>query len=314
MVRRDRARSAGRRAYRTIFDVLFTGFAVIVPLVITLYVIQAALGFVGGALSPVVKLLQAMGLIEGVKQLGFVQLLISVGIYQDVTTFITELTAVFILGIVVIMVGLVARHRHGEVAIDTFDYFLASIPGIGSVYKSFRRMGDVMMESDVENFREVKLVEFPRDGTFVLGFVTNDAPGAVVSAIDESDAVEGESDTGDVVTMFLPLAPNPVMGGFLAHVPKERLIDVDMTVREGIRSIITSGVASEDADIGQSPDIDLETVERVKRRRDDAVELIRAHGDDAIQRVRERRTDDQSERREGADRERQAEEGRDGRN
>ena len=45
-------------------------------------------------------------------------------------------------------------------------------------------------------------------------------------------------------TLFLPLAPNPVMGGFLINVPAERVYDVDLTVEEGVRAIVTSGVAS----------------------------------------------------------------------
>jgi hypothetical protein len=46
-----------------------------------------------------------------------------------------------------------------------------------------------------------------------------------------------------MLTLFLPLAPNPVMGGHLAHIPEDRVYDVDMTVEEGIRTIVTSGVA-----------------------------------------------------------------------
>jgi uncharacterized membrane protein len=51
-----------------------------------------------------------------------------------------------------------------------------------------------------------------------------------------------------MVTMFLPMAPNPVTGGFLTHVPRSRVHDVDMTVEEGIRSILTSGVATGNED------------------------------------------------------------------
>jgi hypothetical protein len=49
-------------------------------------------------------------------------------------------------------------------------------------------------------------------------------------------------------TLFLPLAPNPVMGGHLVHLPEDRVIDVEMTVEEGIRTVVTSGVAISDAD------------------------------------------------------------------
>lgn len=50
-----------------------------------------------------------------------------------------------------------------------------------------------------------------------------------------------------MVTLFIPLAPNPVMGGFLTHVPTDRVRDIDMTVEAGVRSIITSGIASDES-------------------------------------------------------------------
>jgi hypothetical protein len=51
-----------------------------------------------------------------------------------------------------------------------------------------------------------------------------------------------------MVTLFMPMAPNPVMGGFVIHVSRDRVVDVDLTVEEGIRSIVTSGVAIGDED------------------------------------------------------------------
>jgi uncharacterized membrane protein len=47
-----------------------------------------------------------------------------------------------------------------------------------------------------------------------------------------------------MVSMFLPLAPNPVTGGLLTYVPESNVYDIDMTVEEGVRSILTSGVAT----------------------------------------------------------------------
>jgi uncharacterized membrane protein len=51
-----------------------------------------------------------------------------------------------------------------------------------------------------------------------------------------------------MTTLYLPMAPNPVMGGFVVHVKNENVYDVDMTVEEGMRSVVTSGVAINDAD------------------------------------------------------------------
>jgi len=236
--RTESARRAGRSAYKTAIDIVLTGLVVIVPLVITLYVLQAALGFIAGALRPFIQLLRWAGLIEGIRANGFVDLLLTIGIYRNVAEFLTTLIAVFVLAVIVLGVGTIARFQHGERLINYFDWLIGTVPGIGPVYNSFRQMGEVILESGIENFRSVKLVEFPFDEVYVLGFETSTAGSPVMTAAGDED----------MVTLFLPLAPNPVMGGFLAHIPRDRVLDVDMTVEEAVQTIITSGIATEELD------------------------------------------------------------------
>lgn len=238
------------------FDVVMTGVAIIVPFVVTLYVLDLALGFVVGALGPFVDLLKWLGMIEAFQRLNFIQFLIEIDVYGQVIGFLGELFAVIVLIAVIVVVGFVGRNRYGERIIDYVDLAIAAIPGVGTVYKSFRRMGDVMLDDGSENFQEVRLVECLGEELYLLGFETGRSPDAAAAATDHEE----------MVTMFLPLAPNPVTGGFLTYVPRERVIDVDMTVEEGIRSILTSGVASDDAaagppdpslaDLGRFSDVD----------------------------------------------------------
>lgn len=165
-----------------------------------------------------------------------VEFLVTVGVYTNAVDFLTEITALVILVVLILAIGTAAHFRFGERIIDFSDSTIARLPGVGAVYKSFRRMGDVMLESDVENFRDVKLVEFPRDEVYVLGFETTRSPTSVQSAAN----VDG------MTTLFLPLAPNPVMGGFLAHIPDENVHDVDMSVETAVSHVITSGIATDE--------------------------------------------------------------------
>jgi uncharacterized membrane protein len=242
------------------FDVVMTGVAIIVPFVVTLYVLDLALGFVVGALGPFVELLKWLGMIEAFQRINFIQFLIEIDVYGRVIGFLGELFAVIVLIAIVVVVGFVGRNRYGERIIDYVDLAIAAIPGVGTVYKSFRRMGDVMLDDGSENFQEVRLVECLGEELYLLGFETGRSPAAAAAATGHEE----------MATMFLPLAPNPVTGGFLTYVPRERVIDVDMTVEEGIRSILTSGVASDDAAAG-SPDpslSDIRTVADVDRLQD----------------------------------------------
>lgn len=184
-------------------------------------------------LDPFVKILRFVGVLGTVRSNVVVAFLVEVGIYGSTVEFVSEITAMVILGVVVVTVGSLARNRYGERVVDAFDYLFSIVPGLGSVYRGLRRMGDAVLGSEAENFRSVTLVEFPRDGSFVLGFETATPPRSIRRSAREAE----------MTTLFLPLAPNPVMGGFLAHLPDDRIRDLDMTVKEGIQSVVTSGIA-----------------------------------------------------------------------
>lgn len=228
------AREAGKSIYEGALDVVMTGVAIIVPIVITVYLLQAALEFIVDALTPFIQLLQWLGLIQLFQRVELINVLVNLDIYPVVVGFLTEIIALAILFGIVVLVGSIGRHRFGERAIGYVDLAIAAIPGVGTVYKSFRRMGDVMLDNEAENFQEIKLVQCLGDEMYVLGFETSTSPDSVAEATGNDE----------MVTMFIPLAPNPVTGGFLTHVPRSRVKDIDMTIEEGVRSILTSGVAT----------------------------------------------------------------------
>jgi uncharacterized membrane protein len=91
-----------------------------------------------------------------------------------------------------------------------------------------------MLDEGGENFQDIKLVQCFGEDVYVLGFVTSESP----------ETIETSTGHDDMVSVFLPLAPNPVTGGLLADVPESDVYDIDMTVEEGVRSILTSGVAT----------------------------------------------------------------------
>lgn len=228
------AKETGVSAYAGMRDTILTGVAITIPLVVTLYVLTLALDFITDALGPFIRLLRWLGVFHGVERVALISLLIDAGVYSLVINFLTELIALTILLGVVLLVGTVGRNRYGEHIIDMVDLGIASIPGIGTVYKSFRRMGDVMLDETGENFQDVKLVECFGGEVYVLGFRTSDSP----------QTIENTAGHDEMVSMFLPLAPNPVTGGFLAYIPEDDVHDIDMTIEEGIRSILTSGIAT----------------------------------------------------------------------
>ncbi|MFA1612099.1 DUF502 domain-containing protein [Halobellus rubicundus] len=214
--------------YDVLREAFISGLAVVVPLVITVAVFLFLFNTVYQYISLFSDLVLSLPVVS----------LIPAVLNVSPETVLEAAVPVVVFG-AVLAVGLVVNSsRYGERAVEYFDYVMAQVPGVGSVYESFRRMSDVMIESDAENFREVKLVEFPHEDAYTLGFVTTETP----------EALRAAAGHGEMLTLFLPMAPNPVMGGHLVHMPAERVMDVDLTVEEGIQAIVTSGVAMSGGD------------------------------------------------------------------
>jgi uncharacterized membrane protein len=218
----------------TLREWVITGAALTIPFLITVMVLAFVLNFVSDLLTPVVDAARYLGLIS--PMVGMAR---SLGLGPEFGSVLIELGTILALVAIVLGVGIVATHTSSNREFSTFFHTaMEAIPGVGSVYTSFRRMSDVLIESDTSSFQEVKLIEFPNEGTYSFAFVTAEPPASV------NDAAKHD----DLRTLFMPLAPNPVMGGFLVHVPAEQVYDVDLTVEEAVSAIVTSGVAIGDTD------------------------------------------------------------------
>jgi len=235
--------TADQSLYEHLRQTILTGIAIIVPIIITLYVLTVVIDFIVSALAPFIEVMRWLGLIQQVESVTLVSLLIDLGVYSIIVSVLTEIIAIAILFVIVLLVGSIGHNRYGERLVDIFDFVIAAIPGLGTIYKSFRRMGDVMLGQEGENFQEVKLVQCFGEEVYVIGFKTTDSP----------ESIERSADREEMVSMFIPMAPNPVTGGFLTYIPEKNLYDIEMTVDEAIRSILTSGVATgADTSDGQS--------------------------------------------------------------
>ncbi|WP_459193914.1 DUF502 domain-containing protein [Halosimplex sp. J119] len=201
-------------------QVLISGAALTIPLVITVMILVFVINFILRAITPVVEIANKY-----------------FDIGQNVDPLTMKLLAIATFVGMVFVLGLVAETRSGNQLERVFDTAMARIPGVGSVYTSFNEMTELLLSNDAESFREVKLVEFPRSESYSLAFVTAESPPTVADTTGHED----------MTTLFMPMAPNPVMGGYVIHVSTEHVYDVDLSVEEGIRSIVTSGVATGDS-------------------------------------------------------------------
>jgi uncharacterized membrane protein len=210
-----------REKLRTLF---LTGLAVVVPVLVSGWILLKLVAVVQGLLDPVGIALRDAG-------------------YQsDLTVAVLQAASLVVVAVVVLLVGAVVQLRLGRQVVEQIDTYLAAVPGLGTVYQTARQMSDMLLDPSGDGeaqFREVKMVEFPGEDTFTLGFLTSETPPQGV--VDSARQLTGDAD-GEYRTLFLPMAPNPFMGGHLTHVPADRVHDVDITVEAAVQYILTTGV------------------------------------------------------------------------
>ncbi|MDS0284167.1 DUF502 domain-containing protein [Haloarcula onubensis] len=213
-------RSAPTAVKSTFRQAFLSGVALTIPLFVTLLVVGFVVNTLSNVLDPVVVF--AFDLTGSQLE------------PSETPTYLVKLVAASVLLLGILAIGLVAEQRSAPGRFESmFDATMERIPGVGSIYTSFDEMSQMLLDSDTQSFQEVVLVEHPTAESYTVAFVTASTP----------PEIERATDSDEMVTLFMPMAPNPVMGGHVVHVPTSRVYDVDMTVEEGIRSIVTSGVA-----------------------------------------------------------------------
>ena len=210
-----------------------TGAVLVVPALLTVGIAAFVFRFLSNYLAPVASYIGSLIGVEGVP--------------ADLLTLLLALAVVGLLG------AAVETLPYGSTAADLFHRAVESIPGVGNVYGGFREMSETVADGE-ESFRDVKLVEYPSEGSYTMAFVTADAPEYLERSVDHAE--EG------MMSLFLPMGPNPVMGGFVIYVSRDRVHDIDIGVEEGLQAIITSGVTI--SDDGDDPDIGGRMRERIE--------------------------------------------------
>lgn len=131
---------------------------------------------------------------------------------------------------VVLVTGVVVANLFGRRVVAAWESLLARIPLVRTVYTGVKQVVETVFSERGTSFRKVLLVEYPRAGMWTIAFHT----GSFVGEVQEKTSRE-------VVNIFVPTTPNPTSGFFLM-VPREEVIELDMSVDEGIKMIMSMGV------------------------------------------------------------------------
>lgn len=182
-----------------------TGLAVMLPLLVTVYIVMMIFSIVGSPLGRIFALFHLPGPLATLA--GFASTVL-----------------------IIALVGFLATNIFGQQLVRLMEMIFNRLPLVRKIYNPTRQLVQFMFSSRTETFRKVAMVEYPRKGMYTIGFVTGESVGEVQHKTAE-----------DVLSIFLPTTPNPT-SGWLAMVPRSDVIMLDMTVEDGLKLIVSGGV------------------------------------------------------------------------
>jgi uncharacterized membrane protein len=144
-------------------------------------------------------------------------------------------------GLLLLIVGFVAARFGQGPVVRLWDRLLLRIPGVGIVYGSTKSLGEAFLNEKEQTFRKVVLVQWPHPGIWRVGFLTGHVSRDVKERIGQ-----------DVSCVFVPHTPNPA-SGFVHYVPKRDLVELDWTVEDGLKVIVSGGVVQPGMDVPTVP-------------------------------------------------------------
>jgi uncharacterized membrane protein len=134
--------------------------------------------------------------------------------------------------VIIFVTGLVATNIFGQQLIVLWESFLSRVPFVKSIYSSVKQVSDTLFSNSGNAFRKAVLVQFPRHGCWTIAFITGTPGGDVVNHLN-----------GDYISVYVPTTPNPT-GGYFLMLPKADVIELDMSVDEALKYIISMGTVS----------------------------------------------------------------------
>ncbi len=155
--------------------------------------------------------------------------------YNDLPFTIPGL-GVVVLIVSMIVIGMFAAGFVGRFFIRLGDWIVKKMPVVSTVYSLLKQVFETFLSNKNQAFSQVVLLEYPRKGIWILGFVSTETGGEVKKIMNK-----------EMLNVFIPTTPNPT-SGFLIFVPKEDVVFLQMTVEEGLKFVISGGIVAPQED------------------------------------------------------------------
>ena len=134
--------------------------------------------------------------------------------------------------VILLVTGAIAANFFGAHLIRFWEGMLGRIPVVKSIYSSVKQVSDTLLSDKGNAFRKALLIEFPREGSWTIAFLTGMPDRSIAPHLP-----------GEHVSVYVPTTPNPT-GGYFVMLPRSRVRELDMTVDEALKYIISMGVVA----------------------------------------------------------------------
>lgn len=196
--------------------IFIAGILALLPIVITVYLLYFLYNLVISKASPIVKKIA--------HQYNY-----------DFSEYVFQIATLILILLIIFIIGVFTRMYLGKLFIKMLDKIMTHIPIARSIYNATKQVVDSFGNTSGSSFSKVVLVEFPRRDMWMIAFLVRDSL-PVMQDISTKEAS---------VNVFIPTAPNPT-SGFVAVVPKKDIRELDITVEEGIKFVLSVGIINFD--------------------------------------------------------------------
>jgi len=135
---------------------------------------------------------------------------------------------------IVLLTGMLGASFIGRWLVRMGESIVERIPLVRTVYGALKNVLETVLRDNQDSFRRVVLIEYPRCGSYSLGFVSGSGHGEVQEKTD-----------GNVLAVFVPTSPIPT-SGFLLYIPESDTRPLEMSVEDGMKCVISAGVITPD--------------------------------------------------------------------
>ncbi len=210
-----------------------TGLVVIAPLWLTVWLIWSVVGWIDGAVLPLVP--------DAYQPDKFIQ--DRLGLDRAIQINVRGI-GVVIFFIFTIFMGWMAKGLMGRSLIRFAESLVERTPVVRSIYSGIKQISETVFAQTERSFEKACLIEYPRKGIWAIGFISTLAKGEITNRAGTS---------GEMQSVFLPTTPNPT-SGFLLFLPAEDVIELDMSVEDAAKLVISAGLVYPNAKDPASPE------------------------------------------------------------